>query len=247
MKPIVDVLSTILQGICVVLFSLLVLIVVWQVVARQILNNPQAWTEEASRMVFVWVGLFAAALVFSERGHVAVDFLVRRFPPAGQKIFGIAVQLLIIFFAGSLMVYGGIRASVGASNQRLAALDFLTLGQMYYVLPVSGVLIIIFALANVITIATGAEPAFGATDEEQLLEELEAEGVLPAAEGEGATRVESSTAEPDLISTSNVAETVITDPDVVTPDTAVTRDGQTVDDGSTQGVLDTDEPTTKEA
>jgi len=179
MKALTDVLSKILQWICVVLFTLLVIIVVWQVVARQIFNNPQAWTEEASRMTFVWLGLFAAALVFAERGHIAVDFVVRKFSPAGQKVVGIIVQPLIIFFAASLMVYGGIRAGSGAGNQRLAALDFLTLGQMYAVLPISGVLIILFALANIVEIARGEIDAFPQTEEEQLVEGMAAEGALP--------------------------------------------------------------------
>mgnify|MGYP001941371265 CR=1 FL=1 len=179
MKALTDVLSKNLQWICVVLFTLLVIIVVWQVVARQIFNNPQAWTEEASRMTFVWLGLFAAALVFAERGHIAVDFVVRKFSPAGQKVVGIIVQPLIIFFAASLMVYGGIRAGSGAGNQRLAALDFLTLGQMYLVLPISGVLIILFALANIVEIARGEIDAFPQTGEEQLVEGMAAEGALP--------------------------------------------------------------------
>lgn len=184
MKAMINVLTKILQWICVVLFSLLVVIVVWQVVARQLLNNPQAWTEEASRMTFVWLGLFAAALVFAERGHIAVDFVVRKFSPAGQKVIGIIVQALIIFFAASLMVYGGIRAGSGAGNQRLAALDLLTLGQMYAVLPISGVLIILFALANIVEIARGEIPAFPETEKEQLIEELAAEGTLPVGEAD---------------------------------------------------------------
>lgn len=173
MKALTDVLSKILQWICIVLFALLVIIVVWQVAARQLLNNPQAWTEEASRMTFVWLGLFAAALVFAERGHIAVDFVVRKFSPFAQKITGIAVQGLIIFFVASVMVYGGIRAGSGAGNQRLAALDFLTLGQMYLVLPISGVLIIIFSLANIVEIARDEIPAFPVTEEEVLVDALE--------------------------------------------------------------------------
>lgn len=186
MKAITDAISKILKVIGATLFAALVLVVVWQVFARLVLHQPQAWTDEASRMVFVWVGLFAAALVFGERGHIAVDFVVSKLPLAGRKTVGVLIQVLIIFFAAALMVYGGIRASGGASNQRLSALQFLTLGQMYWVLPITGVLIIIYAIGHIVRILAGTEPPFPASEEEQLLEEMAAEGALPAPPEPGA-------------------------------------------------------------
>lgn len=179
MKALTTVLRKILEVVCAVLFAVLVIIVVWQVVARQLLHNPQAWTEEASRMTFVWLGLFAAALVFAERGHIAVDFVVRMFGEGAQKVVAIVVQLLIIFFSLALLVWGGWVAGQGASNQHLAALSFFTLGQMYMVMPITGIIITLFAIENIIAIANGSEPAFAASEEEELIEQLEAEGALP--------------------------------------------------------------------
>lgn len=181
-----NIIKKILEVICAVLFTLLVIIVVWQVISRELLQNPQAWTEEASRMTFVWLGLFAAALVFAERGHTAVDFAVSKLPAGAQKGVAIAVQAIIVFFAISLMIWGGFRAGQGAANQHLAALSFLTLGQMYTVLPISGVLIALFGIQNIINIATGTEPAFAASEEEELLDQLEAEGQLPPEANTGA-------------------------------------------------------------
>lgn len=182
MSAITTPLKKILEWICVVLFAALVVIVVWQVFTRQVLNNPAAWSEEASRMVFVWLGLFAAALVFAERGHIAVDFVARKFSRGGQKAIAIAVQVLIIVFALWLLVYGGIVAGAGAFNQHLAALRALTLGQMYMVMPITGVLITLFALENLIDIARGTEPAFPSTEEEDLITQLEAEGSVPSGQ-----------------------------------------------------------------
>lgn len=182
MSAITTPLRKILGWICATLFAALVVIVVWQVFTRQVLNDPAAWSEEASRMVFVWLGLFAAALVFAERGHISVDFVARKFGPAGQKAIAITVQVLIIVFALWLLVYGGIVAGAGAFNQHLAALRALTLGQMYMVMPITGVIITLFALENLIDIARGTEPAFPSTDEEDLVTQLEAEGSIPGAQ-----------------------------------------------------------------
>lgn len=148
-----------LSGACVVLFTLLVLVVVWQVITRQILHSPSAWTDEVSRYLFVWVGFFATALVFSERGHLAVDVLARLLPAPGRRVLGVVIQLAVIVFALLLLVYGGIRALSGAWGQHLQSIPF-TLGQMYVVMPITGVLIAFYALTDLVGIARGTVDPF---------------------------------------------------------------------------------------
>ena len=179
MKALTKALDKVLAGICVVLFSLLVVVVVWQVFSRQVLNSPQAWTEELSRYVFVWLGLFAAALVFSERAHVAVDFVARRFGPGGQRAIAIFIQVLIGVFAVVILIWGGWRVAGGAWGQELSALP-VTLGQMYTVMPITGVLILFYSVANVIALFTGELQGFPDSEEEQLVADLASSGDIPA-------------------------------------------------------------------
>lgn len=156
MEPIKRGLDRVLKAASVVLFALLVLVVVWQVFSRQVLNSPSAWTEEAARYTFVWVGLFATALVFSEGGHIAVDFVVGKFAPVAQKVVAVGVQLSIIFFALVVLVYGGIRASSGAWGQSLSALP-TQVGVMYLAMPITGVMIAFYAVYHLQAILRGAE------------------------------------------------------------------------------------------
>lgn len=158
MEPIKRGLDQVLKAASVVLFALLVLVVVWQVFTRQVLNSPSAWTEELARYTFVWVGLFATALVFSERGHIAVDFVVSKFAPAGQKVVAVGVQLSIIFFALVILVYGGIRASNGAWGQSLSALP-TQVGVMYLAMPITGVMIAFYAIYHLQAILRDTEDA----------------------------------------------------------------------------------------
>lgn len=156
-------LDTFLKWASVVLFALLVVIVVWQVFTRQVIGSPATWTEEAARYTFVWLGFFAAALVFSERGHIAVDFVVRLLPDPVQRGIAVLVQLAIITFAWIVLVYGGWRASQGAWNQNLTALP-ATVGQMYLVMPIAGVLIIVYALYHVVAVIRRTEAAVEDTE-----------------------------------------------------------------------------------
>lgn len=138
-------LDRVLYWLIVVLFAILVITVVWQVVSRQILNAPATWTEEAARINFVWLGLFAAALVFGERGHIAVEFVARKFSEGGQRALGIVVQGIVLGFSVLILMWGGTMVMLNAWTQNLSALPF-TLGQMYLALPVAGVLIAFYSV-----------------------------------------------------------------------------------------------------
>lgn len=177
-------LDRLLAGTCVALFSVLVLVVVWQVNTRQVFQSPAAWTDEVSRYLFVWVGLFATALVFSERGHLAVDIVARMLPTAGRRVLGALVQVAVIAFALLLLVYGGIRAAGGAWDQQLQSLPF-TLGQMYIVLPITGVLIAFYAIGDLLSILSGAVDPF--PEETDPAAEVHLDPDEQAATGAGAT------------------------------------------------------------
>jgi len=156
-----------------VLFTALVVIVVWQVFSRQVLGSPSTWTEEAARQVFVWVGLISAAFVFGERGHIAVEVIVRKFPRRVEVIIAVLVQVTILFFALVALVWGGWRASQNAWTQSLSALPF-TVGQMYLALVVSGVLTAFYSIYYLIGIATGWEEPYP-TLEDPMVEQIEKE------------------------------------------------------------------------
>ena len=148
--------DTVLTWVCVVLFAALVLDVMWQVFTRQVLDDPSAWSEELAKYLFIWLGLLAAALVFGERGHVAVDLLVQRTPLGVQRVLMVLVQLAILTFALLALVWGGWQVVDLAWNQKLTALP-VNVGQLYLVLPISGVLTAGYTVYHLVRILTGAE------------------------------------------------------------------------------------------
>lgn len=152
-------LDTCLYWIVVVLFALLAVIVVWQVFSRQILGDPATWTDEGARMSFVWLGLFASAYVFGERGHIAVEYLARKTPARIERSVAVGVQLVVLAFALVILVWGGWAAAQNAWSQQLSALPF-TYGHMYLAMPITGVLVTFYALHHVRGLLTGAEEPY---------------------------------------------------------------------------------------
>ena len=151
-------LDTVLAGICVLLFAVLVLTVSWQVFTRQVLDDPSTWSEALAKYLFVWLGLFGAALVFSERGHIAVDLVVRTLPDGSRRMVALLVQLMIVVFAVAVLVWGGSRLTVLAWSQNLPGLG-IPLGPMYLVMPITGLIITFYAVHHTVSVLRREEPA----------------------------------------------------------------------------------------
>ncbi|AXH97808.1 TRAP transporter small permease [Ornithinimicrobium avium] len=164
MRAVRRVVDLVLAALCIVVFTALVLIVSWQVFTREVLNFSAPWTEEAARYTFVVLALVAAAYVFSERGHIAVEMLVEKLPARGQLVMGLLIEAIVIFFTAFTFVWGGWRIALNAWNQHLSTLP-ITVGQVYLVMPVAGVLILFYSVYHVIGILSGAESATPEFDE----------------------------------------------------------------------------------
>lgn len=174
-----NMLTKLLGTISIILFAILVCVTAWQVFSRQVLNAPSTWSEELSKILFVWLAFAGSAFLFGERGHIAVDFLARRLPVTAQRILQVIVQITIVGFAVLAMVWGGYLASSNAWNQQMTALP-LTLGWVYIIIPIAGVFIAIFAVIDLIAVASGREPAYPEIDEgEEPLHPEELEGHDP--------------------------------------------------------------------
>lgn len=169
-------LDTCLYWITVVLFALLVVIVVWQVFSRQVLSDPATWTDEGARMSFVWLGLFASAYVFGERGHIAVEYLARKSPPKVERAVAVGVQIIVMAFALVILTWGGWAAAQNAWSQQLSALPF-TYGHMYLAMPITGVLMTFYALHHVRGLLTGAQEPYADTTEDD--PEIQQEKYVP--------------------------------------------------------------------
>lgn len=152
-----------LEWFCVALFVVLVVDVTWQVFTRQVLNDPSGWSEELAKYVFIWLGLFGSSLVFGERGHIAVDFAVRKTPEQIQRIIAIFVQVSIIVFAIVVLIQGGYKVTILAWNQNLTGLP-VNVGWLYVALPITGVLTVFYSLFHLVGLVRGSTTALDNED-----------------------------------------------------------------------------------
>ncbi len=134
----------------VLIFALLVIDVLWQVFSRYVIGRSSSFTEEFARFAMIWLAILGAAYLNGQRGHLAIDFLVRKLPPERQKRRGVIIELLMLLFALVVMVIGGINLvyitlSLGQKSSALG----VPLGIVYSIVPFSGLLIIFYSIYNI--------------------------------------------------------------------------------------------------
>ncbi len=78
--------STLANGAGLTLFAGLFLVFLIQIAARFLFQLPLSWTDELAVVLYLWVILWAAAFMVSEREHVAFDLLTNLLPPQGQAV-----------------------------------------------------------------------------------------------------------------------------------------------------------------
>ena len=87
--------------------GVMVLLVFGNVVLRYGFNSGITLTEEVSRWLFIWGTFLGAVVALREHGHLGVDMMVSKLPPAGKTICLIASHLLMLFIVG-LLFKGGL-------------------------------------------------------------------------------------------------------------------------------------------
>jgi TRAP-type C4-dicarboxylate transport system permease small subunit len=94
------------ENVLFVLFAVMVVVVFVNVVARYVFDRSFVSSEEIARYTFVWASFLGAVFVLSEDGHIGVDLVVKKLPPALRKIVLVFANLCMLVLAGVCTWYG---------------------------------------------------------------------------------------------------------------------------------------------
>lgn len=148
--------SYVLARLCTLLLVTMTLLVLWQVFSRYVLNAPSSFTEELVRYFLIWTGFIGAAYAFSTREHMALTFLRDKLGDDQRRLVTIIVDVIILIFALSILVVGGVKLAVAAKMEYSALLG-IPRSLVYAMAPISGVFIIISQIVNLYEDFTGKQ------------------------------------------------------------------------------------------
>lgn len=149
-------LNTILNFLAGVSFVAMVVLTCWQVFTRYVLKNPSSWSEELVSYLFAWMALLGASVVTGERGHMNIPVVVEKMGAGAQKFFNIFAEVIAFLFSAIILTYGGVQITNLAMGQLTSSLG-VPVGVFYIVLPLCGVLNMIYAVLNIADILKGKE------------------------------------------------------------------------------------------
>ena len=129
------------------LFGMMVVVGTYQILVRYLFNRPSTMSEELLTYAFAWLALLAAAYMFGKRGHMRMGFLADKAEGSSKRTLEMISQCLIFGFAAVIMIYGGIQITSLTMSQRTASLG-IPMGYVYLIVPLSGVLILVYSIMN---------------------------------------------------------------------------------------------------
>lgn len=116
------------------------------------------WTSEFSRYAMIWITFFGAALAIRGREHIQVTFFIRLLPRTTWKYALVFINVALMTFVAALIRYsvGIVEAEM---SMRTAALN-IPFGVVVAALPISGVLMLVYLLADTGSILRGENAEF---------------------------------------------------------------------------------------
>ena len=164
--------------------TVMVVLTAYQVIVRYIFNSPSTWSEELVGYLFGWSTMFGATIVSGERGHMNIPILVDRMNPTMRKAFHILWEVVAFIFSAAILVFGGFQVSQLAMGQQTSSLG-VAVGTFYWVMPICGVVILLYSIMNIIGIANGTISLEASDEATEALAKVEAEKAAANKKKEG--------------------------------------------------------------
>jgi len=144
MKQLLDVLfDRIITNIVKLLCAVLVVVVLLQIFSRTFMPQTYSWTEEISRLTFVWFCMLSTTLTLKKKLHIGVDFLYMKTNLVVRRILDLLINGLIVLFGGILVVCGILLLDV-VSDQYTEILRWPA-AVYYSSVPIAGALFVLFS------------------------------------------------------------------------------------------------------
>lgn len=149
MKSKLSPLDRTLEWVLVGLMGFMVIAVTWQVVSRYLFASPSSWTEEVARFLLIWIGMLGAAYAFRTHMHIGLDLLPKKLSgvPA-RNLHWFTLGTIILFAVAVLLIGGGSLMLLTWELRQYSAVLGLPISFVYSVIPLTGILIVIYSLAG---------------------------------------------------------------------------------------------------
>ena len=114
----------------IIAFIGMVLVVLMQIICRFLLKANVPWTEEMSRVVFIYLCYLGTAIAYREKDFIVIDFLINKINAPVRKYLDIFISLFTFSFF-IILLMGSIMMLVMVWPTRLSTVENLSTGVLY--------------------------------------------------------------------------------------------------------------------
>ncbi|MFB5675216.1 TRAP transporter small permease [Paenibacillus terreus] len=130
--------------------ALMTLIVTVQVITRKLFGFVFFWSEELTLLLLIWFSFLGIAIGFREKLHLAMDVISSKLSRGANRVLDIVIGLSTFAFGLYLIKYGWDFTKLMHPN-RMSATEWPS-SVMYVVMPITGVLVCIYSLLQLLGI-----------------------------------------------------------------------------------------------
>ncbi len=152
----VDLVLKLLRVFILVLATAIFVIITMAVFMRYVLGTSFSWTEEVPRYLLIWISFLGAAVAVQRGEHIAFDLLYNRLPPRLRLALFWLLNLLVLAFGWIMLRYGIVFVQEFGSD--LMETIPYTNYWYYPAMPISGGLIMLFAVQSLAHSLSGGDP-----------------------------------------------------------------------------------------
>ena len=136
-----------LEALNAVVLLCMFVIVMLSVVFRVVVAVPASWTEELAQYTLIFLAFIGAAAVMRDERHIAITVFVDRMRRGPRRVLNIVNRLLMLpFFA--IFAIGAFDNMRMNWEVELPTVSWMTIGTMYLVVFLSGLVMIFYLLMN---------------------------------------------------------------------------------------------------
>ncbi|HAY08116.1 MAG TPA: TRAP transporter small permease [Hyphomonas sp.] len=127
---------------------LMTVIIGWQVFGRYVLNSTPSWSEQAALALMIWYVSLAAAAGVRQGFHIRIVALEEAAAPGLRKVMQVSSNAIVGLCGAAMFVWGG-ELVLRTWSHSVPSLG-IPRGLVYLGLPISGALMALFALEQVL-------------------------------------------------------------------------------------------------
>jgi TRAP-type C4-dicarboxylate transport system permease small subunit len=121
---------------------------------RYVVDDALSWYDEFAGYILVWLTLYGSVPALSKRKHISFETLVEKLPPRWHRAVEVLGILCVMSFSLVLLVSGW-QLVREMADETAVSLPHVRMAWIYSVLPVSGGLMLLVGVVQLVEVLAG--------------------------------------------------------------------------------------------